>query len=68
VLAGFQPQQLLPTGDSARSVAIGDLNGDGKPDLATANQGDATASVILGNGNGTFQPKQDRLSGRLPSG
>src|SRR5262249_30453062 len=32
----------------------GDLNGDGKADLATA--GGSAASVLLGNGNGTFAP------------
>jgi hypothetical protein len=39
------------------SVALGDLNGDGKPDLAVAydDGGDATgAAVFLNNGNGTF--------------
>jgi len=36
-------------------VAIGDLNGDSYPDLATANNASHTASVLLGNGDGTFQ-------------
>jgi hypothetical protein len=39
---------LLPS-----SVAIGDLNGDGKPDLATANYFSNTVSLLLGNGDGT---------------
>jgi hypothetical protein len=35
-------------------IAIGDINGDGKPDLVAANFGN-TVGVLLGNGNGTFQ-------------
>jgi len=41
------------------SLAIGDLNGDGKPDLAVANAGDTTVSVLLGNGDGAFRVKRD---------
>ena len=37
---------------------MGDFNGDGKSDLVTADDYDNTASVLLGNGNGTFQAKQ----------
>jgi hypothetical protein len=40
-----------PTGE-----AVGDLNGDGKPDLVIANRNDGTVSVLLGNGDGTFSP------------
>ena len=36
-------------------MAVGDLNGDGKPDLAVANDGSNSVSVLLGNGDGTFQ-------------
>jgi hypothetical protein len=51
-------------GYGATSVAIGDLNGDGKPDLAVANcstsglgcvGSNGDVAVLLGNGNGTFQ-------------
>ena len=45
------------------SVAIGDLNGDGKPDLVTANISTSTVSVLLGNGDGTFQPHADYAAG-----
>jgi len=39
-------------------VAVGDFNGDGKLDLVVANDGSYTVSVMLGNGDGTFQPGQ----------
>ena len=37
------------------SIAMGDLDGDGVLDLATANFSDKNASVLLGNGDGTFR-------------
>jgi hypothetical protein len=48
------------------SVVIGDLNGDGMPDLATANAQGNTASVFLNRGDGTFAAKRDIRTGRLP--
>ena len=42
-------------GSLALSVAVGDVNGDGKPDLVVTNFGSYTVSVLLGNGDGTFQ-------------
>ena len=36
-------------------MTVGDFNGDGSLDLAFANQGGSGVSVLLGNGDGTFQ-------------
>jgi predicted dienelactone hydrolase len=38
-----------------QSVAVGDFNGDGRLDLALADWDGGALSVMLGNGNGTFQ-------------
>ena len=40
-------------------MAVGDVNGDGKPDLVVANDSSNTVSVLLGNGDGTFQAPAD---------
>jgi hypothetical protein len=40
---------------ASTSVAVADVNGDGKPDLVVGGIG-APLSVLLGNGDGTFQP------------
>ena len=47
-------------------VSAGDVNGDGKPDIVTTNYGSNTVSVILGNGDGTFQARQDLATGTNP--
>lgn len=49
----FQPHvDTAPTGCSA--IVVGDFNGDGIPDVATANEFSTTFSVLLGHGDGTF--------------
>jgi len=55
------------TGSGPSSVAIGDLNGDGKADLAVANGGGTSVSVFLNNGNGTFAGKVDYTTGSNPN-
>ncbi len=41
-------------GPNPQAVVTGDFNNDGKLDLATANYGDGTVSVLLGDGGGGF--------------
>ena len=43
----FAAQQTFTTGNGPFSVALADMNGDGLPDLAVANQSSATVSVLL---------------------
>src|SRR5262249_47187189 len=52
--AAFQPP---PVGKGPDAIVTGDFNGDGRTDLAVANEYDNTVSVLLGNGDGTFQPQ-----------
>ncbi len=51
----FQPEVNYSSGVVTSTVIAADLNGDGKPDLITANNQDNVVGVLLGNGNGTFQ-------------
>jgi len=58
----FQSRHVYGTGGAAAtSIVIADVNGDGKPDLVVANlcfsQCDiGGVAILLGNGDGTFQP------------
>jgi hypothetical protein len=55
-LGGFTAAQGSPfaTGPGPASVVIGDFNGDGIQDLATADDGSDEVSILLGNGAGGF--------------
>jgi hypothetical protein len=44
------------SGFQAAFVLVADFNGDGKADLATVNAGSSTLSILIGVGDGTFQP------------
>jgi hypothetical protein len=46
--------QSPATGQQPQSVAVGDFNGDGIPDLAIPNSWTNSLTILLGNGDGTF--------------
>jgi hypothetical protein len=50
------------------SVAVGDLNCDGKLDLAVANINETNVSVLIGTGTGTFDAALNFLVGNQGSG
>jgi hypothetical protein len=61
------PPQEFSTGNNSDALIAGDFNGDGKIDLATANADDSTISVLLGNGDGTFQSQITSSVGMISS-
>ncbi len=48
------PGGPIAVGNDPEGIAVGDLNGDGIPDIAVANFGGNSVTVLLGKGNGTF--------------
>jgi hypothetical protein len=48
------PGSPVTVGVQPEYIAVGDFNGDGVPDLATANNGGDSVTFLLGNGDGTF--------------
>jgi hypothetical protein len=71
----FQPQTVVSTGDYPYELSVADLNADGNLDIVTANFicgtlpcPPGTASVLFGNGDGTFQPHMDYRFSELPGG
>ena len=64
----FKAASLLPTEFGPQWIAVADLNGDGKPDLAIAHCcGDTDTTFMLGNGDGTFQPETELTASVSPS-
>ena len=62
----FRAKLDYATGRDPDSVAIGDLNGDGKPDLVTANYGGGYRLRAPQQGDGSFEAKLDYATGRDP--
>ena len=59
----FRPERTYKTDPNGTpyAIAIGDFNGDGNPDLVVTNSvagSSDTVSILLGNGDGSFQNQQ----------
>jgi len=67
----FAANVEFATGTFPAELAIGDIDGDGKPDLAVANGSDNTVSVLRNtssSGSITFSAKVDLATGTTPRG
>ncbi|HET6178662.1 MAG TPA: VCBS repeat-containing protein, partial [Candidatus Sulfotelmatobacter sp.] len=62
----FTSPKGYPVGTNPAAVVVGDFNGDGKLDLAVVNQGSGNVSILLGNGDGTFQAAKNVSVGGTP--
>jgi len=63
----FVVTKTVGVGSNPTSVAIGDFDRNGIPDLAVTNAGSNTVSVLLGNPDGTFQAPQTLNVGSSPA-
>lgn len=58
--------RTFTTGNALTSIVLGDWNGDGLVDVATANSTDSSVSALLGKGDGNFAPRVDYMVGAAP--
>ena len=64
----FGAQQTFATGSGPTSVAVADLNGDGRPDLIVGNRGSASVSVLLNTTAPAPPPPASQLNRPSPPG
>ncbi len=56
--AFVMPNPILPPTFLGRDVEISEFNGDGLPDIIVTNFDSSDVSVLLGRGDGTFEPQR----------
>jgi hypothetical protein len=62
----FQTAPRYATGSGPEAPRLGDFDGDGKLDLAVANNFSNTVGVMLNRGDGSFGPRVDHVTGTNP--
>jgi hypothetical protein len=63
----FTALSLNPVGSQPVAIASGDFNGDGFLDRAVVNSGNDSVSILLGTGDGNFQPAVNYTVGGFPT-
>src|SRR5262249_31350961 len=63
----FQPPVTYVSGTSANSIAVGDVNGDGRLDLVTTDFTGSAVDLLLGSGHGVFGAAIRIAAGPKPS-
>ena len=63
----FGPGSVFPAGMDSKALAIGDFNGDAKPDLVVVNRSSDNVSILLGDGAGSFSSPSSFAVGSFPN-
>jgi hypothetical protein len=65
--SGFRGPVTYKVGANPRAMVVRDLNGDGSRDLIVANHDSDDVSILLGKGDGSFEPARTFPAGKGPT-